>query len=289
MIIAFTMFMYIFLMFWLFSFCGWILEVIAFSISDRKLINRGFLIGPYCPIYGSGALLMLSISSLSDNLFVTFILAMVLCSALEYFTSYIMESLFQVRWWDYSNDAFNVNGRVCLRNALAFGGLGVIFIKYLKPWYDSFIGLLGYNTMYIITIIVFIITIIDIFVSFNAMSKVRSIIDKNIDKFRNKDATVDVRKIVNKKIPGISFLQKRLIDTYHLLDKEKEYIKKTIKIVNEKTKSGYGLFLVFIALGIIIGLILSLYFKIGSYKIVIPFSLSVSSLIAAIILKVGDK
>ena len=288
-IIGFTLIMYLFILFWFFSICGWLVEVLVFIVTDKKLVNRGFLIGPYCPIYGSGALIMLIISTLSDNLFVTFILAMVLCSILEYFTSFIMESLFQVRWWDYSKDAFNINGRICLRNALAFGGLGVIFVRYLKPWFDSLFSLLSYNTMYIVTFILFIITISDILISFNAMSKIREIIDKNVDKYKNKDATVDVRKLINIKIPGVNFLHKRLIDTYHLFDKEKEYLKKTLKKVNEKTKTGYGLFLIFLSIGIIIGLILSLWLKLGPIKIILPFSLSVSSLIAAIILKVGDK
>ena len=138
-------------------------------------------------------------------------------------------------------------------------------------------------------IILLIITIIDILVSFNAMNSVKNIINKDLIKYKNKDATDDVKKLINKRLPGINFLQKRLIKTYHLLEREKEYIKRTIKKVNEKTKSGYGLFLVFITIGIVIGLILSLYFNLGSYKIIIPFSLSISSLIAAIILKVGDK
>ena len=288
-IVGFSILLYWFLMFWFFSFLGWIVEGLAFIIEDRKLVNRGFLIGPYCPIYGFGAIIMLLISKLTDNLFVFFILALVLCSAFEYFISFLMESLFQVRWWDYSNDSFNINGRVCLRNALAFGGLGVLFIRYLKPLFDKLIGLLSYNEMYIISLIVLIITAIDIIVSINAMSKVKDIVDKNIDEYKNKDATTDIRKLVNTKIPGVSFLQRRLIATYHLFDREKDRLKKTIKKVNEKTKTGYGLFLIMIIIGLIIGLILSLVFKIGSYKIVLPFALSVSSLIAALILKVGDK
>lgn len=288
-VIWFIFIIYLFIMFWLFSFCGWLVEEIACSIGERRLVNRGFLIGPYCPLYGCGVLIMLLISKISDNLFVTFILAMVLCSILEYVTSFIMESLFQVRWWDYSDDPFNLNGRVCLRNSIAFGGLGVIFLKFLKPWFDTLFTSLSYNTLYIITFVIFVITIIDILVSFNAMSKIREIIDKNIDKYKNKDATKDVKKMINIKIPGVNFLHKRLIDTYHLLDKEREHLKETIKKVNEKTKTGYGLFLVFIAIGIIIGLILSLYFKLGSLKIIMPFTLSVCSLIAAIILKVGDR
>lgn len=282
-------FLKVFILFWFFSVLGWVLEEMAFLVMDRKLVNRGFLIGPYCPIYGCGALIMLLISSYKDNIIVCFILSLTLCSVLEYFVSYLMEKIFRIRWWDYSNDAFNINGRICLRNAIAFGALGVIFTRYLNPWYFSFINKLSNNVLLTISIIVVVITLVDICVSFNAMSSIKSIISKDILKFRNKDATEDVNKLINKRLPGINFLQKRLIKTYHLLDREKEYIKKTIKKVNEKTKSGYGLFLIFMIIGIIIGLILSLVFKLGSYKIIIPFSLSVCSLIAAIILKVGDK
>ncbi len=282
-------FLKIFIAFWFFSVLGWILEVIVCSICDKKLVNRGFLIGPYCPIYGFGALIMLLLSSYKDHLFVCFILSLTLCSTLEYFASYLMEKLFKIRWWDYSHDAFNINGRICLRNALAFGALGVIFTRFLNPWYLSIVDNFSYDVLLVIAIIVAIVTIIDILVSFNTMNSIKDIINKDISKYKNKDATDDVKKLVNKKLPGINFLQKRLIDTYHLLGKEKEYIKRTIKKVNEKTKSGYGLFLVFIILGIIIGLLLSLCFNLGSYKIIIPFTLSISSLIAAIILKVGDR
>lgn len=282
-------FLKIFIAFWFFSVLGWILEVIVCSICDKKLVNRGFLIGPYCPIYGFGALIMMLISPYKDHLFVCFILALTLCSFLEYFASYLMEKLFKIRWWDYSHDAFNINGRICLRNALAFGALGVIFTRFLNPWYYSIVDNFSYQTLLTITIIVVIVTVIDLLVSFNAMNGIKNIISKDLLKYKNKDATDDVKKLINKRLPGINFLQKRLIETYHLLGKEKEYIKRTIKKVNEKTKSGYGLFLVFIILGIIIGLILSLYLNLGSYKIIIPFSLSVSSLIATIILKVGDK
>ena len=279
----------IFVLFWFCSILGWIMEVLVCTYCDKKLVNRGFLIGPYCPIYGSGALIMLLIYPYKDHIFVCFILSLVLCSVLEYFVSYTMEKVFQVRWWDYSNDAFNINGRICLRNAIAFGALGVLFTRFIYPWYLNLTNNFSYQTLLIIAIILFVITLIDIFVSFNAMSKIKDIIDKDLSKFKNKDATIDIRKLISKKLLNISFLEKRLIETYHLIGREKDHIKNTIKKVNEKTKSGYGLFLVFIVLGIVIGLVLSLYFKLGSYKVILPFSLSVSSLIAAIILKVGDK
>ena len=247
------------------------------------------LIGPYCPIYGSGALIMLLIYPYKDHIFVCFILSLVLCSVLEYIVSFIMEKMFKIRWWDYSNDAFNINGRICLRNAIAFGALGVLFTRFIYPWYISVIDKFSNQTILTISITLFIITIIDLFISFNAMSKIKGIIDKDLKKFKNKDATIDVKKLIGKKLPHINFLEKRLIETYHLIGREKEHLKRTIKKVNEKTKSGYGVFIVFIIFGLIIGLILSLYFELGSYKVIVPFSLSVSSLIAAIILKVGDK
>lgn len=279
----------IYLLFWFFSILGWILEVIVCSICDKRLVNRGFLIGPYCPIYGFGSLIMLVISPYKDHLFVCFILALVLCSTLEYLASFLMEKLFKIRWWDYSQDSFNINGRICLRNALAFGALGVVFTRILNPWYFSLVDNFSYNTLLIIAILVLIVTLIDIFVSFNAMNSLKNIISKDINKYKNKDATGDIKKLIKTRLPGFSFLEKRLIKTYHLLGKEKEYIKKTIKKVNEKTKSNYGIILVFLILGITIGLILSLYFKLGDYKIVTPFTVSISLLIAVLIMRVRSK
>ena len=279
----------IYLLFWFFSILGWILEVIVCSICDKRIVNRGFLIGPYCPIYGFGSLIMLILSPYKDHLFTCFILSLFLCSVLEYFASFLMEKLFKIRWWDYSKDAFNINGRVCLRNAIAFGALGVIFTRYLNPWYFSIINNFSYKTLLIITITVFITTTIDILISFNAMNSIKNIITKDIAKYTKKDATTDIKKLINKKLLDISFLEKRLIKTYHLLGREKEYIKSKINLVNEKTKSGYGLLLLFIIIGIVIGLILSLYFKLASVKIIIPFTVSISSLIAFIIMRVGDK
>ncbi len=282
-------FLKIFLLFWFFSILGWILEVIVCSIYEKKLVNRGFLIGPYCPIYGFGSLIMLLISPFKDHLFVCFIMALTLCSTLEYFTSYLMEKIFKIRWWDYSNDAFNINGRICLRNAIAFGALGVVFTKYLNPWYFSVVDSLSDNVLIISSIIVAIITIIDILFSFNAMNSIKNIIKKDLSKYKNKDATDDIKKLISKKVLNINFLQKRLIETYHLLEKEKEHIKRTIKKVNEKAKSGYGLLLLFIIIGIVIGSILSFVYQLGPYTVIIPFTLSISSLIAFLILKVGNK
>ena len=104
-----------FLFFIIYSFLGWIIEVILCSIIEKKIVDRGFLIGPICPIYGCGAVIItLALSSYKDDWIVVFCMAVILAGALEYFTSYAMEKIFHARWWDYSNNKFNINGRICL-------------------------------------------------------------------------------------------------------------------------------------------------------------------------------
>lgn len=276
----------IYLLFWTFAILGWILEVVFCSICDKKIINRGFLIGPYCPIYGFGATIMLVLSPYKDHPFVTFILALFMCSVLEYFTSFLMEKMFNVRWWDYSSDAFNINGRICLRNALAFGALGVLFTRYLNPIYFKYINYLSLNTLKWLSLIILIITLIDIIVSFKAMESIKNIVNKNIKEFKNKDATADIKSLIREKLLHTSYLERRLVQTYHLLERD---FKSRIGKLNQKTGSGYGVLLTFLFFGIVVGLILSFIFKLDNYKIVIPFTLSISTLIAFIILKVGRK
>ena len=93
--------------FMIYSVVGWIYETTLCSITDRHFVNRGFLNGPYCPIYGSGALLDVLILGRIENPFLLFILGVLVTCSLEYLTSYVMEKLFKARWWDYSDKKFN--------------------------------------------------------------------------------------------------------------------------------------------------------------------------------------
>ena len=279
----------LFLLFWVFAILGWIIEVVFCSLYDKKIVNRGFLIGPYCPIYGFGALLMLLLRPYENHPFVCFILAMFLCSVLEYIASYLMEKMFKIRWWDYSNDAFNINGRVCLRNALAFGALGIIATKYLNPLYFDLVSKLSLSTLRIICLVLFVITILDIIVSFNAMDSLKKVINNNLMKYQNKDATTDIKKLIFERLKHPSYLQRRLIKTYHLLEKEKAMIRIHLNKINKKTSSGYGLLFVFLVLGLIVGLIICFVWDLDSYKNIIPFTISISTLIGFLIMKVGKK
>lgn len=122
------------LLFFIYSFCGWCMESFLQLIEKRKFINRGFFIGPYCPIYGSGGILMtIFLRELESSPFQLLLASTLLCTGLEYVTSYLMEKLFKARWWDYSHKLFHLNGRVCLDNAILFGFAGVLLIRYINP------------------------------------------------------------------------------------------------------------------------------------------------------------
>ena len=277
----------IYLNFWIFAVLGWIMEIIVCSFGEKKIVNRGFLIGPYCPIYGFGASIMLLFIPYKDDPFTCFVLSLFTCSILEYFSSYLMEKMFKIRWWDYSSDTFNINGRVCLRNALAFGALGVIFTRYLYPVVSNLFTMLNDSTVLVLSIIVLIITTVDIIVSFKAMDSVKNIVRKNISEWQNKDATLDIKKLIHDKIIHTNFFERRLLRTYHLLEEKHENLKNKIESLSKG--SGYGVVLSSIIFGIIVGLILSYVFKLGHYSIIIPISISLCTLISSFVLKVRGK
>ncbi len=132
------------LWFWrfiLYSFIGWLMESILFTIEARHWVNRGFLTGPICPIYGSGAVLILLILTPLQNMPALLALAgIVLATTLEYMTGWLMETIFHTRWWDYSRRRFNLHGRICLLNSLAWGVLSIVLVYGLNPLADRLIG-----------------------------------------------------------------------------------------------------------------------------------------------------
>ena len=117
----------------IYSVIGWIYESALCSISGRKWVNRGFFNGPYCPIYGTGAVLVLLLLGRIEHPVLLFLSGAVLTCSLEYLTSYGLEKLFHARWWDYTKRRFNLGGRVCLLGAVVFGVFTVVLVKLLHP------------------------------------------------------------------------------------------------------------------------------------------------------------
>lgn len=124
---------YLFLWFLFYSFAGWVYESILVSVSERRLVNRGFLNGPICPIYGCGAVLAIVLLHDLHNPFAVFLISSIGACMLEYVTSWGMEKLFHARWWDYSHRRFNIQGRICLLGAIVFGLLGVLITDVIQP------------------------------------------------------------------------------------------------------------------------------------------------------------
>ncbi len=131
---------HIILFFFIYSFLGWLWETIYCSIEEKKFQYRGFLVGPYCPIYGVGVLILLFfLIPLKDNIPVLFAVAFLVMSAIEYTVSYILEKLFHTRWWDYSKERFNIDGRVALRPSLFWATMSVLVVYVIQPPIHDFV------------------------------------------------------------------------------------------------------------------------------------------------------
>lgn len=210
----------LFLLFMLYSVMGWILEVSCKLIEKHKFINRGFLIGPYCPIYGHGAILMiLLLSKYQKDPLLLFTMSIVICSILEYSTSYIMEKVFKARWWDYSKRKLNINGRICLETMIPFGLLGMLIIYVVNPVFVNLLSMLSPDLTYTLAVVLSTIYIADNIISFKIIYKFRSSI-----KLYEKDSTEQISTLVKQEFLNRNFLYKRLIKAFPNFKGRKEYL-----------------------------------------------------------------
>ena len=166
--------MQLFLAFLVYSFLGWVCETVYCSIGQRKFVNRGFLNGPLCPVYGFGAVaVLLFLRPLRENLLLLFFGGMILTSVIEYITGFALEKLFAAKWWDYSNYRFNIHGRVCLRNSLMFGVLSVVAARLVDPVVQGMIQALPFGASVACCAVFGVLLVTDLTVT------VRTILDLN--------------------------------------------------------------------------------------------------------------
>ena len=150
----------------IYSVLGWVLESIYKSFLEKKIVNSGFLKGPVCPIYGFGALIMLlTLNNLKENIVLLFIVAFFVLSVWEYLVGIFLEKVFKTKYWDYSHLKFNIQGRVCLKNSIYWGVLGVVFIELIHPFIEQNVSIIPINYIVYINIIAYTILIIDIIAS----------------------------------------------------------------------------------------------------------------------------
>lgn len=234
------------LMFFIYSFGGWIVEVIFTRIFEtHKFVNRGFLTGPICPIYGFGAIfVVIFLTKYMSSPIVLYFMSIVIASILEYTTSYIMEKVFKNRWWDYSQYKYNINGRICLETMIPFGFLALFMMYILNPFILSTLDTMPDNVIKYSAITLSILTIIDIILSFNIIITL-----KNISSNIRCDSTEAITKKVKEILFSKTIFHRRLIESFpdmkvfnkriilkNKINKDKEKLKLEKKKAKEKRK-----------------------------------------------------
>ena len=168
-----------FLYFIIYSVLGWMAETVYCSMPKGHFVERGFLRGPLCPIYGAGAVIILrALEPYINNIPVLFILGLILTSLLEYITSFLMEKIFHMRWWDYSEHRFNINGRVCLLNSVLFGLLCVVLTEVIHLPIENLVQRLPDPALFITASILFALFIADAIVSVRATILLKNHLEK---------------------------------------------------------------------------------------------------------------
>lgn len=163
--------------FYFYCFFGWIFESTYVSIKSRKFVNRGFMRGPFLPIYGSGAIMMLVVSMpFQDYLVLTYFAGCVGATALELVTGIAMESLFKVRYWDYSNQRFNYKGHICLSSTIAWGFLTILMTEFLHKGVERLILAVPYGIVTALTAVVSVYIIVDFTLSFKTALDLRDVL-----------------------------------------------------------------------------------------------------------------
>ena len=200
------------IIFFFYSVVGYIVEVTSCSINNKKVtLSRGYLIGPYIPVFGFGGVIMVYfLSKYQNDILSLFINSMFYCCVLEYFTSLVLEKIFKLSWWDYSNKRFNINGRICLENGILFGVAGVILVKFFHPILLSVLYSFSNTVIYVLGIVFLTIILSDFCLSTFTISKLK--IDTN--KYMKMDSTEIIREELMKSLHRYRFFYKRIFKAF---------------------------------------------------------------------------
>ena len=167
------------LFFYLYSFIGWCYESLYVSLKQKRWINRGFMRGPFLPLYGSGAIMMLFVSMpFRNSYFLTFFAGCIGATLLEYATGVTMENLFKVRYWDYTNRKFNFQGHICLQATLAWGAFTIVLTNFMHKPLEHFVLSAPYLIIKTISAILTILIVADFTLSFKTALDLRDVLDK---------------------------------------------------------------------------------------------------------------
>ena len=204
---------YLVLLFFVFSVLGWCMELFLKYIQYHHFINRGFLIGPYCPIYGSGIVfitVMVSIlSGMESSVGTTFSISFIGCGILEYAVSYYLEKKFHARWWDYSTKPMNLHGRIWIGNLFLFGIGGTLVIEVINPIMYSLFDRIPERSLYALSSLIVFVMSADYLTSHFVMKFVKSSVENS-----EADNTESISKEIKLLMSNKSILYRRIADAY---------------------------------------------------------------------------
>lgn len=220
-------------LFFIYSVAGWVTEVFLKFLEYKRFINRGFLIGPYCPIYGAGAVLITVggklLSPVDRTWAMSFLIAFVLCGILEYLTSYILEKYFHARWWDYTERPMNLHGRVWIGNLILFGIGGVFILEDFNPRLLALAHRLEPRLFAAILIAVSILFVADAVMSYFIMNLLKQGVEKSrADK--SEEIAAEVRFLLENR----SVFHKRILDAYPELTFRTEKVKARLERIRKE-------------------------------------------------------
>lgn len=223
------------LLFFAYGFLGWCMEVILKYRQYHRFINRGFLTGPICPIYGCGAVLItVVIGNLSDvesGLVMTFALSFVICAVVEYFTGLILEKIFHARWWDYSTKPMNLHGRIWIGNLVLFGIGGVAIMHIINPVIYKVLDGIPVGTKEIIMTVLLVVIAADFVISYFVLKLVKVGVDSS-----EADNTEEINKEVRQLLTNRSYFYSRFADAYPEVVYRTERVQARIAAVKAETE-----------------------------------------------------
>ncbi len=221
------------LLFFIYSFFGWCMEVILKYIQFHRFINRGFYAGPICPIYGSGAVLITLavhfLAPLESGIGTTFALSFVLCGTLEYLTSYFMEKRFHTRWWDYSQKPMNLHGRIWIGNLVLFGLGGVMIIHVLNPVLLAFFAGFSLRAKEIAVLLLLAVFAADFVLTHFIMKLVKTGVENS-----KADSTEELNREIRMLLGDRNVFYRRFADAYPDVIYRTERIKSHMEAVRKR-------------------------------------------------------
>lgn len=226
-------FIKIYICFFIYSIIGWIWEsFLCSSVELKKLVNRGFFLGPYCPIYGLGATLSYLLLRDIDSATLIFILASIVSCTIEYIVGYILEKIFKDRWWNYDNYPFQLHGRVCLYGLVIFGLANVVIVKFSTPFLMFSLSVIKDSILIGLAISISLVSFVDLIITISARKKLNKRLS-NIHERLEEKADIYFENMTN----SSAFSNEYLLERGKILRNKAMNINEKLKTTEDNIKS----------------------------------------------------